>query len=250
MPDYTTGWMFLIRGELIRCMNHPGFFSIQQYRFILLFILLILAGFSYNIVIGDQNGDDSTRNSHLFQLNVPDVRQSTDYSCGAGATQAVLRYWGQDIPEEDIIWLLNISEDGMRGADPKYVVNVIKYGYNLEAQMKENMTIADLERSIRDGIPVIVPIQAWKGDDPTPWSEDINHGHYVVVTGFDTDNLYFEDPAILGSAGYIPKDEFVQRWHHVVTNPVLSPDGVRYEHQGIIVKGEQHLEIPKIIRIT
>ncbi len=28
---------------------------------------------------------------------VPDTRQSTEYSCGAAALQAVLGYWGRDV---------------------------------------------------------------------------------------------------------------------------------------------------------
>ncbi len=38
----------------------------------------------------------------------------------------------------------------------------------------------------------------------------------LVVIGYDKDYLYFEDPWILGSIGYIPKSKFLERGHDIV----------------------------------
>ena len=43
------------------------------------------------------------------------------------------------------------------------------------------------------------------------------NGHYMVVIGIDNQNVYFEDPAILGSRGYITDQEFLDRWHDQYT---------------------------------
>ncbi len=41
--------------------------------------------------------------SNNILSNVPDTRQSANYSCGATALQAVLKYWGIDIEEDKLI---------------------------------------------------------------------------------------------------------------------------------------------------
>jgi hypothetical protein len=41
-------------------------------------------------------------------------------------------------------------------------------------------------------VPVIILIQAWRDEDNlTPWVDDWEDGHYVVVIGYDAQNLYF-----------------------------------------------------------
>ena len=48
-------------------------------------------------------------------------------------------------------------------------------------------------------------IQAYKSkDDKTPWKDDWVDGNYIVAIGYDENNIYFEDPSILGGVGYIP----------------------------------------------
>lgn len=50
------------------------------------------------------------------------------------------------------------------------------------------------------------------------------------MIGYDKDYLYFEDPWILGSIGYIPRNEFLERWHDII-------GGVRkVSSLGIVVK--------------
>jgi hypothetical protein len=54
--------------------------------------------------------------------------------------------------------------------------------------------------------------------------------------------LYFEDPWILGSVGYIARNEFLLRWHDIV-------GGVRRVYNlGITVKSVQK-EKPVIVRL-
>ena len=60
----------------------------------------------------------------------------------------------------------------------------------------------------------MVLIQAWKDDDdPTPYPEDVQDGHYVVAIGYDQEYFYFEDPWIIGSLTYMRKNELMGRWH-------------------------------------
>lgn len=52
--------------------------------------------------------------------------------------------------------------------------------------------------------PIIILFQAW-ADEGTDYKNDFQHGHYVIVIGYDSKYLYFEDPWIIGSIGYIEK---------------------------------------------
>ena len=80
------------------------------------------------------------------------------------------------------------------------------------------MTIADLEKYIDRKIPVIVAVQAWPGREVVVknWEKVNNSGHYMVCVGYDLDNLIFEDP-MLASKGFMPKKEFMTRWHDTAT---------------------------------
>lgn len=163
-------------------------------------------------------------------LPVPDTRQSTDFSCGASAMQAVLMYWGDEYLESDLMQRLRTSPES--GTDPVDMVRGAReLGY--AAEMREGLSLQDLERSVAEGVPVIIACQAWPDAPPgRDWSEVWDTGHYMVVLGTDRENVYFEDPSLLGSRGVLPREEFEARWH--------DQDGDRkYVRLGIFVRGER-----------
>jgi len=162
-------------------------------------------------------------------LPVPDTRQSVDYSCGAASLQAVLMYYGDEYMESSLMEMLGTTTNG---TNPKDIVRVAEdLGYT--AELKENLTIEDLENSVKKGIPVIVDGQAWRdGDDLNlPWSNVWESGHYMVVIGTDKKNVYLEDPSMLGSRGIIPREEFLERWHDY--------DDKKYYNMGIFIAGKE-----------
>jgi uncharacterized protein YvpB len=61
---------------------------------------------------------------------------------------------------------------------------------------------------------VIVLVQAWADRYLTAseWRRNFDDGHYVVVVGYDEQNLYFEDPASFHRT-WLKKKEFLARWH-------------------------------------
>ncbi|MBI2264303.1 MAG: C39 family peptidase [Armatimonadetes bacterium] len=178
------------------------------------------------------------RDMHL--LPVPDTRQTTDYTCGPSALQAVLMYWGKEHLEPDLAEMLHT--DPLQGTNPKDMVRVSRE-LGFEADLKENLTIEDLEASIAQGVPVIVAAQAWRegADLDKPWLEVWDSGHYMVVIGTDAKNVYFEDPSIFGSRGYLSREEFLERWH--------DQDDRKYYHSGIFVRGAAPAPPPSFIYI-
>jgi predicted double-glycine peptidase len=187
----------------------------------------------------DQN---NILNSTLF--NMPDTRQSTEYSCGAAALQAVLGYWGRDIGEEDMVELLNTDSDS--GTYPDDIIRVA-HQMGFEAKYRENLTLADIETSLRVGVPVMVDCQAWRSvsEYNESWADEWGNGHWMVVIGLDENNVYFEDPYILGRRGFMTRQEFLARWHNM--RGLDDTDMVKQVHMGIAIRndlpaGSQHFK--------
>lgn len=210
--------------------------GIMQVRKIILFAVVaicILCACSLAEDMSQVGPSNSTVKEILF--GVPDVRQSTNYSCGASALQAVLSYWGgEDLREDVLMKKLNITNEG---ASPEDIIRVAQ-DMGFEAEFEENITLADLEESIKAGIPVIIVGQAWRDNETTPWDNDWDDGHYMVVIGLDERNVYLEDPSILGSRGYIPRQEFLQRWHDSRSDPTSYTNIRKMIHAGIFIKGK------------
>lgn len=174
---------------------------------------------------------------------VPDVRQSTTYSCGAAALQAVLSYWGIDKRERALMEMLGTNEDA--GTSPEAIIEGAK-GLGLDAYLKEDLTLDDLEHSVRGGIPIITAIQAWTDSRAKgfSWDADWEDGHYVIVIGLNGKNVYVEDPSLLGTKGLIPRAEFLARWHDYTGTPPYDTTDRSYVHLGIFITGKQPATAP------
>ncbi|AKB54749.1 hypothetical protein MSBRM_1751 [Methanosarcina barkeri MS] len=188
-------------------------------------------------------------NNTTMLLQVPDVRQSTNYSCGASCFQAVVSYWGgTDMGEGQFIELVNttLGETERKGTTPSGIVEgAEKMGFR--AEIRENLTLDDLRDSINKGIPVIVRLQAWKDENQT-WEMNAS-SHYMVVIGIDSKNVYFEDPWILGNRGYIPHDEFIERWHTFSYESPTADKKTNMIHMGIFISGDKPAQNPGFIHV-
>ena len=155
---------------------------------------------------------------HLIPL--PLVRQATNYTCGVGCCCSVLRYAGYelDVRQDELEKMLNANYE--IGTSYQEIVNYLESvtieddngSYKpFSCEVGQNRDIAFLEKTILEGKPSIICIQAW--DYLDDYKDEWDSGHYVVANGFDEDNIYFMDPSLLGTYGYIPKDELDGRWH-------------------------------------
>lgn len=175
---------------------------------------------------------------------VPDVRQSQSYSCGAASLQAVFSYWGIDLREGVLMQELNTSEAS--GTPPESIVRVAR-AHGLEAELRTNLTLSDLELSLADSVPVIITCQAWRdpGGVNISWNDTWEDGHYMVVIGLDSSNVYFEDPAMLGTRGVIPRQEFLSRWHDYEGIPPFGNSSTVLYHAGIFIRGKEPAAYPE-----
>jgi predicted double-glycine peptidase len=161
------------------------------------------------------------------ELAVPDVRQSTGYTCSAAALQAVLAYFGIEAREDRLTHELRATPES--GAPPDSIVRVAQ-SHGLTAELRERLTVAELRQALRAGRPVLVDFQAWPDHRPGSFRNDWEDGHYAVVVAIEGDTIVLEDPSLLGSRGVLPLSEFEERWH--------DTDGKRrYIRAGILFGG-------------
>jgi predicted double-glycine peptidase len=173
--------------------------------------------------------------------SVPDVRQSTGYSCGAAALQAVLAHWGTSEREDRLVARLRSTPE--HGTHPDDIVRGARE-FGLKAELREGLGLSDLEAALNNGVSVIVDLQAWREKEDKPWTENWDDGHYMVLLGMDGRNLYFEDPSLLGSRGFIPRQEFLDRWHDYEGEPPLDAKDRKYVHMAIFIHGDRPAAIP------
>ncbi|MHB2020722.1 MAG: C39 family peptidase [Candidatus Xenobia bacterium] len=167
---------------------------------------------------------------HAAVLPVPLVRQSTDYSCGCASMESVLMYWGQEFREDELIKGMHATPTD--GTDPDQMVAFARH-HGLNAEFKQNQTLHDLEQALQRQVPPILDIEAWRDKPNGHWETDWDDGHYVVLVGMDTQNLYLMDPSVLGGHGWMRRDELGPRWHdedsrhHHLIHGVIYVEGKR-----------------------
>jgi len=164
---------------------------------------------------------------------VPVVTQQRDFSCGAAATLAILRYWDADQGVEEGALYSPLETTHARGTEPEPIVAHLR-SLGLDAMYRHtDVTVEDLERAVDRREPPIVDLQAWT-DHTAPYRETWDAGHYVVMVGYDVDRLYFADPSTMTPDGfvYLTRSEFEDRWHDLA-----GEHDVRVERMAIFVRG-------------
>lgn len=157
------------------------------------------------------------------KVHLPKVEQTKGYSCGAAALRAVCGYFGVGPEDEDeLIDLLDSDENGTMPTD---IVRVARK-LGLHAFMRQQMTIDSLKTRLEKKIPVICAVQAW--GKPRQYDEEYS-GHYVVAIGYDDDKVYFEDPILTKTRGFLSNKDFLNRWHDT------DREGKKYVRLGISI---------------
>lgn len=163
------------------------------------------------------------------------TRQSTEYSCGASALQAVLSYWGKDVEEQELMQRLNTSPE-----TGTYVGDIVRVAreFGFTAEVKENLTLPELHAALTKGIPVIVCGQAWRSRENSDKSalEDWEDDHYLVVLGMDDRYVYYQDPFGKRASAFVSHRLFEESWHNV--RGITSADKKKQVHLGVFISGD------------
>lgn len=190
------------------------------------------------------NSESITLSTNAVILRLPLVRQSTGYTCGIACVQSILRYAGYDfdIREDKLAEILQANpEEGTEYRSIVEYLNSVRYSAEekdssmisrdgvqvFKAEARENISLEQLITFINEGRPVICALQAWGNPGETGDYSDVwNEGHYVIAAGYDDKNIIFMDPSTMGSYAYIPKTEFMTRWHDEDSNSRLNHFGI------------------------
>jgi predicted double-glycine peptidase len=163
------------------------------------------------------------------------TRQSTEYSCGASALQAVLSYWGKDVEEQELMQRLNTSPE-----TGTYVGDIVRVAreFGFTAEVKEDLTLPNLHAALTKGIPVIVCGQAWRSREHSNKSaqEDWEDDHYFVVLGMDDKYIYYQDPFAKRGSAFVSHRLFEESWHNV--RGITSADKEKQIHLGVFISGD------------
>jgi predicted double-glycine peptidase len=162
-------------------------------------------------------------------------RQSTEFSCGPAAVRSVLNYWGRDVDEAKLMQLMGTNSEV--GTHPENIVRGVR-SLGLQAEMKMNVTVDELQEFTSSGHPVITLGQVWRSSQGKAVSaeDDWDSGHYIVVLGADKDNVYFQDPYIRMGKGFAPRKAFEAHWHQAMGGDLSKPKLI---HLAIFIKGEK-----------
>lgn len=163
-------------------------------------------------------------------------RQSTEYSCGAAALQAVLSRWGKDLGEKELMDLLHTSPD--TGTYVGDIVRVARMA-GLSARLQENVSLDELREALGKGESVIVCGQAWRSREDSDRSvqEDWEDGHYIVILGMDAKYVYYQDPFIRRGKAFITHRKFDEAWHNV--RGKTEGDTKKQVHLGVFISGRE-----------
>lgn len=171
-------------------------------------------------------------------ITFPELRQTYNYDCGAKVTQAVLAYYGLDVSEIEIMRLAKTSKK--TGTSIKHMLSVFEE-YGLKYRVSK-LTIKQIKKYLDKKIPVILVLQAWTHKKKINWKKDWVDGHYVVAIGYDSNKIYFEDPASVLRT-YLSYKELEKRWHD------KDADGRKYINCGIAVYGKKIINPKKTIHM-
>ena len=137
-------------------------------------------------------------------LDVPDIRQASDYDCGSACVDMVAAFFGRRTRGPAAL------ANRVQGMSPDTVEAVLRaLGFVV---LSGTMTAADLRHLCDTGRPVLCPIEA-------------RGGHWVVVRGVARRKVLFNCPA--DGPGALPEADWAAGWHDV------SRTGQRFDRWGI-----------------
>jgi predicted double-glycine peptidase len=180
-----------------------------------------------NLYIDELDFEDD---ENIKIIDFPITRQAYSYTCGCDIVERTMEFYGENFRESDLVEILKTNEE--EGTLVKNIVKFFHY-HDLKTELQQDMTIDDLIKYVDKNIPVIVLIQAWGTDFKfkRKYKETWGDGHFVAVIGYTDKLLLISDPSLF-NVGYIPKSEFMNRWHDI-------DDGLETYQLGLAVFGRK-----------
>lgn len=150
-------------------------------------------------------------------------QQTSQRNCSAACLKMVLKYYGVDKSEEELVNLIGVNHQGAEGDK---IVKAAKK-LNFEAVWKE-LPISEAIQLLNEGTPIIADMKSWNYPQPGRY-------HWVVLEDIDLKNnkVHIADPNTPGNRRIISCKELDSRWRS--KNMYTGKDMVR---AGVVVKKE------------
>ncbi|MDH5695313.1 MAG: cysteine peptidase family C39 domain-containing protein [Dehalococcoidia bacterium] len=164
-------------------------------------------------------------------IDLPTVRQTFDFDCGAKALEIVMAYYGVEVREDELMEELKCDSDGTPVQNMISVAE--KKGFQVMA--KCGVSLETVKQYVDENHPVIVLVQAW-AERYMPledWKEDNDDGHYAIVIGYHGYVIVFEDPSSIRRT-WMTEEEFIARWHDI--DPRTKE---KLDHFAMVLLGKQ-----------
>lgn len=150
-----------------------------------------------------------------------EIQQQFVDTCAVKSQQIVMKTYGVDIPEIDLV--IESAHKGYYvpggGSDPNHVGKLLN-DHGISTHSEENANVYDLVNELAQGHKVIVGVDADELWRPT-WYNDIfgeEANHALVVTGIDTTDpenvkVIITDPGTGDVAKEYSLEQFLDAWH-------------------------------------
>lgn len=140
----------------------------------------------------------------MTTLEVPYYRQQKWYACGPASLRMLLKYVGISASEDDVAKACKTTE---LGTTPSQLVKGSEI-FGLDADALKYEDIEDLKHTLKSGNPVIVLLDAGM-----LYGGIQGFGHFMVITGFDNNDIIYHDPDIPdGKDVRCSIERFMQAW--------------------------------------
>jgi hypothetical protein len=116
--------------------------------------------------------------------------------------------------------------------------------YGLQVTTRSGLNCDDLRGYLLEGYTCILSIQSWGNyDESTDMSKVWDDGHYVVLVGFEGQDVYLMDPAVAGAYRKMTIRELLDCWHD------YADDGGEDWNAAIILRGETPSPAVRPVRV-
>ncbi len=173
----------------------------MKYLFIVLLVLASTTSFSQSRFRGPLPQDG---------LRVPQVAQTTDYTCGPTAVLALLQYYQRALADTELSLAAEMGTTYELGTNYQEMHQaLVRRGF--DAVLTVDSDLSALEAELAQGHPAIVNFKSF------------GVGHYAVAVALDRRHIYFMDPWFAPRPVRMKRAEFARKWFD--------------EHQGVRLKG-------------
>ena len=138
------------------------------------------------------------------EVRVPQVEQTTNYTCGPAALRAALLALGVTASEDKLAALAHTTAAGGTHADG---LAEAAGEHDVEAEVRDGYTLDELAHALDDGCVVLCCIQA------TSEPEDTSHWVVPVAVKVDPEAVKLMDPWVENAHSTVTLDDFEERWH-------------------------------------